>query len=243
VLPLPKASPCQTRMEIEFAGMPVILDAGGALFLPELGALAVADLHFEKGSFFASRGNPLPCCDTRDTLARLAAVIGRYRPRRVICLGDSFHDQRAGERMRREDADHLAELMGSVEDWLWLTGNHDPEISRRFAGRVAPHLSVGDMTLCHRPEDGLMPLIAGHYHPKHSVRLAGRHISARCFVLGEGLLLMPAFGAYTGGLRTVDAAIGHLFDPAPQSYFMLYREKLWAMRHTGTSRRRSLERF
>ena len=98
-------------------------------------------------------------------------------------------------------------------------------------GRVAPSLTAGVLTLCHRPEDGARPLIAGHYHPKHTMRLAGQHVSARCFVLGEGLLLMPAFGAYAGGLRTADAAIGGLFDPAPSGYVLIYRDKLWAIGH------------
>ena len=229
--PLPEASPCQTRMEIEFAGRRVTLNACGALFLPDLGLLVVADLHLEKGSFFAARGNPVPCHDTRDTLARLAETIGIYAPRAVICLGDSFHDRHAGLRMRLPDATFLLSLIGMVEDWVWLTGNHDPEIPAGIPGRVAPCLTVGPLTLCHRPEDGMTPLIAGHYHPKHTMRLAGQYVSARCFVLGEGLLLMPAFGAYAGGLRTADAAIVELFDPAPSGYVLIYRDKLWAVGH------------
>ncbi len=123
----------------------------------------------------------------------------------------------------------LLELIGRVEEWIWLTGNHDPEIPEGVPGRVAPCIKTGTLTLCHRPEDGAAPLIAGHYHPKHTMRLARQHVSARCFVLGEGLLLMPAFGAYAGGLSTLDAAIGSLFDPAPSGYVMIYRNKLWAI--------------
>ena len=229
--PLPEASPCRTRMEILFAGRHVTLNACGALFLPDLRLLVVADLHLEKGSFFAARGNPMPCHDTRDTLERLARTIGQYAPRTVICLGDSFHDRHAGLRMRLPDAHMLRELVGTVEDWVWLTGNHDPEIPAGIPGRIAPSLMAGALTLCHRPEDGAKPLIAGHYHPKHSMRLAGQHVSARCFVLGGALLLMPAFGAYAGGLRTVDDAIGSLFDPAPAGYVLIYRDKLWAIAH------------
>lgn len=231
VQPSTKASPCQTRMEIEFAGRRVMLDACGGLYIPELRLLAVADLHLEKGSFFAARGNPLPCHDTRDTLLRLGETIRHYAPRAVICLGDSFHDRHAGMRMRLPDAALLLELIGAVQDWVWLTGNHDPEIPDGVPGRVAPCLTAGSLTLCHRPEDGAAPLIAGHYHPKHTLRLAGQHVSARCFVLGDGLLLMPAFGAYAGGLSTVDAAIGGLFDPAPRGYVLIYRDKLWAIGH------------
>ena len=231
VLPLPEASPCQTRMEIDFAGRRVTLNACGALFLPELRLLVVADLHLEKGSFFAARGNPVPCYDTRDTLLRLAETMRIYAPRAVICLGDSFHDRHAGMRMRLPDAHLLLELIGAVDEWVWLTGNHDAEIPEGVPGRVAPCMTLGALTLCHRPEDGAAPLIAGHYHPKHTVRLVGQHVSARCFVLGEGLLLMPAFGAYAGGLSTLDAAIGDLFDPAPRGYVMMYRDRLWVIGH------------
>ena len=228
MLPLLEPSPCHTRMDIEFAEARVTLSACGALYLPALAALVVADLHLEKGSFFAARGNPVPCHDTRDTLTRLAATIRYFVPRTVICLGDSFHDRNAGGRMRLPDAHLLGELIGAVEEWVWLTGNHDPEIPAGLPGQVAPYFKAGLLNLCHRPEDGAAPVIAGHYHPKHSVRLAGQHISARCFVLGAGLLLMPAFGAYAGGLSTRDAAIGCLFDPPPHGYVMLYRDKLWA---------------
>ena len=229
--PLPEASPCQTRMEVEFARARVTLNACGGLFLPDLRVLVVSDLHLEKGSFFASRGNLMPCHDTRDTLTRLAETIRIYAPRTVICLGDSFHDRLSGARMRLPDAALLRQLIGGMDEWVWLTGNHDPEIPDGVPGSVAPCLRLGALTLCHRPEDGTRPLIAGHYHPKHTLRLAGRHVAARCFVLGDGLLLMPAFGAYAGGLRTADAAIAGLFDPAPSSYVLIYRDKLWAIGH------------
>ncbi len=133
--------------------------------------------------------------------------------------------------MRLPDAHRLAELIAAVETWVWLTGNHDPEIPAGVPGQVAPCLKVGPLSLCHRPEDGAAPVIAGHYHPKHTIRFAGQHVSARCFVLGDGLLLMPAFGAYAGGLSTYDAAIAGLFDPVPRGYVLIYREKLWAVGH------------
>lgn len=228
VLPSPRPSPCQTQIETEFGGQPVVLDACGALYLTGEDILVVSDLHLEKGSYFASRGNPIPRHDTRDTLLRLAAAVECYGPRIVICLGDSFHDVRAGERMERREAALLDAIMGSVAEWIWVRGNHDPEIAARFKGRIADGHRAGAVTLCHRPEDGVPPLIAGHYHPKRRMRLARQHISAPCFMLGLDRLLMPAFGAYAGGLSTTDDAIAALFADGPCQHVLIYGNKLWA---------------
>lgn len=226
-LPLPRSSACQTRMESEFAGQRIILDASGALYLPDEDMLLVADLHLEKGSFFAARGNPVPCFDSRDTLMRLSAVVAFYSPGRVVCLGDSFHDGRAARRMSDTDAGLLRRLMETVREWIWISGNHDPDAPGGFGGRGLPDLPAGPLTLCHRPEDGAAPLIAGHYHPKHGVSLGGRRISARCFIIGRDLLLMPAFGAYAGGLGSASAPVASLFAGQARRHALIYGDKLW----------------
>lgn len=228
MLPSLEASPCQTQIETEFGGQPVVLDACGALFLPGEDILVVSDLHLEKGSYFAARGNPIPRHDTRDTLLRLAAAVDCYRPRLVVCLGDSFHDARAGERISGADAALLASLVASVTGWIWIRGNHDAEIGACFQGLAADSHRCGAVTLCHRPEDGAPPVIAGHYHPKRRMRLARQHISAPCFMLGRGRLLMPAFGAYTGGLNTTHDSIAALFAGEPCQHVLIFRNKLWA---------------
>jgi DNA ligase-associated metallophosphoesterase len=222
-----RASACQTQIEIGFGGELVVLDACGAIYLPERDTLVVSDLHLEKGSYFASRGNPIPCHDTRDTLVRLAKAIRCYRPARVVSLGDSFHDIRAGERIAPADARTLRRLVASVPDWIWVLGNHDLEIPRAFTGRIAAFLQAGTIRLAHRPEGAGMPVIAGHFHPKHVLRSTARPISARCFVLGARILLMPAFGAYTGGLRSRDDAIAALFPDGVRRHVLIYGDKLW----------------
>lgn len=227
-LPWRGLPPCPSRLEIVFGGEPIVLDASGALFLPAHDALVVADLHLEKGSFLAARGNPIPRHDTRDSLARLAAVIGVYRPRAVICLGDSFHDAAAGARMTPADAALLETVMASAATWLWLTGNHDPEIPARFGGAVADRHAAGALTLAHIPEPAGRPMIAGHYHPKLSVRLGRRRtISGRCFLYDDALLLMPAFGAYAGGLDARDAALAPLFTAKTRRHVLTHGGKLW----------------
>jgi uncharacterized protein len=226
-----RLSPCQSRMEIVFGGEPIVLDASGALFLAGHGALVVADLHLEKGSFFAARGNPVPRHDTRDTLQRLAAVIEVYRPQTLICLGDSFHDVAAGERMMLPDCLALEKLMAQVAAWVWLTGNHDPEIPAIFGGVTAALHAAGLVQLAHMPETPARPLIAGHYHPKLSVRLGRKQsVSGRCFLYSDELLLLPAFGAYAGGLDVRDEALTPLFAAASQRrHVMTYGGKLWAI--------------
>jgi DNA ligase-associated metallophosphoesterase len=224
-----KPSPCQTQMEIVFAGEEIVLDASGALYFSKHSLLVVSDLHLEKGSFFAARGNPVPCLDTRDTLQRLAAAIECYRPSTVVSLGDSFHDLRAGERIAPADAAFLARLVDSAGQWIWVTGNHDPEISARFEGKTAVSFKVGAITLLHKPEDGLSPVIGGHYHPKHRFRGARQAISGPCFVLGDELILMPAFGAYAGGLNAARDPISELFADQSRQQILIYANKLWAI--------------
>ena len=167
-----RLSECQSRMEIVFAGELAVLDACGALYLPEHDLLAVTDLHLEKGSFFAARGNPVPRHDTHDTLLRLTAAIEHYRPEAVVCLGDSFHDAGAGERMMLPDAAMLKKLMARPAAWIWLIGNHDPQIPAHFSGTTAALHQAGPLRLAHMPETPAPPLIAGHYHPKLSVSIA-----------------------------------------------------------------------
>jgi hypothetical protein len=227
VQPSPETGGDRIRIELSFAGEAVVLDASGALYLPDYRMLIVSDLHLEKGSFFAARGQPVPRYDTRDTLLRLARAIAFYQPSCLVCLGDSFHDVSADQRMEAADAVLLSELLGVCQDWVWITGNHDPQISPTLGGRCGVMERVGTINLIHQPEQGMPPLIAGHYHPKCSVRTAGRSISGSCFAVGEQLLLMPAFGSYAGGLSIRSEAIRSLFGEGPCRAAMIYRQKIW----------------
>ncbi len=225
--PSPDSAPGRTRIETAFAGEAIVLDASGALYMPDHRLLIVSDLHLEKGSYFAERAVPMPLHDTRDTVERLARALHAYRPRRIICLGDSFHDKRAGERLNARDAGVLEGLMALVEDWLWIAGNHDPVIAQQAGGRRAGAETVGRIRLVHRPEDAAPPVMAGHYHPKYRVGFARRSVSGPCFVIGEHILLLPAFGAYAGGLSTASEPIACLFGGDPRRHALLYGGKIW----------------
>ena len=198
----------------------LVLDPSGALWWPQRKTLAVADLHLEKGSGFAAAGRLLPPYDTRATIDRLAVVLRRYRPDRVIALGDSFHDRKASARMDAMDQERLARLVGE-HDWVWLKGNHDPEPPAGLGGAVAQTLALEPLTFRHEPAEAAVDgEVCGHFHPKAAVRVRGRRISGRCFVTDGARLVLPAFGAYTGGLDALDSAITDLFRGAVRVYLI-----------------------
>ncbi|WP_332683664.1 ligase-associated DNA damage response endonuclease PdeM [Bosea sp. (in: a-proteobacteria)] len=189
----------------------LVPDLSGALYLPEERTLVVADLHLEKGSAYAARGVLLPPYDSAATLALLGATILRYQPTRVIALGDSFHDSGAQARLDRHSLDMLQGLQRG-RDWLWITGNHDPAIGRAMGGEVLAGLALGDVSLRHEPSAAGAPEIAGHLHPAARVRMRGRALRRRCFALSATRCVMPAMGAYAGGLNVRDAAFMPLFQ-------------------------------
>ncbi len=204
----------------------LIADPDGALYWPEQGLLAVADLHLEKGSSFAARGQLLPPYDTAATLARLARLIARYAPRCVVALGDSFHDGGGPARLADSDRDNLHSLQRG-RDWLWLTGNHDPEPAENIGGAFQAALTIGDVTFRHWPA-GSPGEIAGHLHPVARVAHRGRAVSRRCFAADATRMVMPAFGAFTGGLNVRDAAFADLFGTLEFTAHMLGEDRLYA---------------
>ena len=190
-------------------------DPSGALWWAERRVLVVADLHLEKGTGFAARGTLLPPYDTRETLTRLEAVMARLSPDIVISLGDSFHDGGAATRLDAGDT-ALLSLLTAACDWRWIAGNHDPAPPADWGGRVESEIVLGSLVFRHEaiPDRGAGE-ISGHFHPKATVQTRARRISGRCFVTDGRRLVLPAFGAYTGGLDVTAPAIARLF---PQGF-------------------------
>src|SRR4051794_15955748 len=195
---------------VTIAGVTMVADLSGALFWEAERLLVVSDLHLEKGSSFARRGVLLPPYDTAATLSRLAAVIARHDPRTVIALGDSFHDRDAHERLSEPDRDAIAALQAR-RDWIWIAGNHDPALPDDLGGAVASEVAVGGLVFRHQPT-GAAGEIAGHLHPKARVSTRGRSVERRCFAADGERLVMPSFGAYTGGLSIRDLAFAKIFQ-------------------------------
>jgi DNA ligase-associated metallophosphoesterase len=197
---------------LQLAGETLVLDLCGGLWLPEHRTLIVSDLHLEKGSSYAARsGQFLPPYDTRETLACLHEAVVRHDPARVVALGDSFHDARGPERMEPGDRAMVAALQEG-RDWVWIAGNHDAAVSEGVGGRYADALTIGGLVLRHEPSpEPVTGEIAGHLHPCGKVAMRGRAVRRRCFVTDGSRLVMPAFGAYAGGLNVRDKAIEGLF--------------------------------
>lgn len=221
------ALPTATTAEIALGGVACALDLSGALYMPEEGTLVVADLHLEKGSSLARRGSMLPPYDTRTTLLALAGVVSRYNPRRVIALGDSFHDVGGPDRLDEADADALA-AMRTGRDWVWIVGNHDPSLPEALGGEVAEEVPVGGLTLRHAPRTGEDCELAGHLHPVGKVVRRGGGVRRRCFVTDGRRCVMPAFGAYAGGLNVCDPVFQPLF-PKGFTAHVIGGERLFAI--------------
>ena len=206
-----------------FAGHELALGQGRAVYWPAERALLVADLHLEKASWYAARGQMLPPYDSRDTLERLADAVRQTGARRVITLGDNFHDDAGALRLDAHCTGMLEALTRAL-DWVWITGNHDEELPKGFGGTILPELELGGVTLRHEAKRGeTAPELSGHYHPKLRVNVRNRHIARPCAVLGAVTgrstggaerMILPAFGTLTGGMDAGAPEILGALQPA-----------------------------
>ncbi|VTO11027.1 ligase-associated DNA damage response endonuclease PdeM [Brevundimonas vancanneytii] len=231
----PFRHPCG-GLKLTVNGEPCVLRCSGALWLPTHKTLIASDLHLEKGSAFAARGQMLPPYDSPATLARLEAEIEALDPRTVVLLGDSFHDSKAVSRMDGAQLTRL-ETLAAGRDWIWLEGNHDLDALasalanpfKRLPGRMVETLALGGLFLIHEPQAEPTPgEVAGHLHPAARVAAYGRGVRRPCFVTDGRRLILPAFGAFTGGLDVRDPAIASLF-PVPPLTALLGRDKVHAV--------------
>jgi DNA ligase-associated metallophosphoesterase len=205
----------------------------GALWWREERLLAVADLHLEKGSSFAARGMLLPPYDTATTLAALGRLIGRLQPRVVLALGDSFHESAAARRLSPPDRDSLARMQAGRE-WIWIAGNHDPDLPAELRGERLPSVSIGPLTFRHEPAAAAAAgEIAGHLHP--SARVSGRlgSVRRRCFAGDGSRMVLPAFGAYAGGLNVLSRAFAGLFSGESFRAWMLNGGRIYPVRRAS----------
>jgi DNA ligase-associated metallophosphoesterase len=193
----------------------VTLRPSGAMWLAAEQALIVADLHLEKGSSYAARGQMLPPYDTRETLARLEGEVLALAARTVVLLGDTFHDRKSEERLAADDAARLRGLAAGRR-LIWVIGNHDADGPRALPGEAVDEIEICGLTLRHEPQAGQQPgEIAGHLHPAAKVRASRGSVRRRCFVTDGERAILPAFGAYAGGLNVRDAAFAGLFARPP----------------------------
>jgi len=215
-----------TAAPLHFMGERLLLDPLGAVVWPAAGLLAVADLHLEKGSACAARGQLVPPWDTRVTLDRLGMLMRRWRPGVVVALGDSFHDARGSLRMAAGDA---ARLRGFTEAarFVWVLGNHDPAPPDGLGGQAADTWAAGPLVFRHQARAGAAGELCGHHHPKASVATRAGTVTRPCFVADAKRLMLPALGAYTGGLDVAHQAIAGLF-PRGGRAFLLGQDRLFS---------------
>jgi DNA ligase-associated metallophosphoesterase len=190
----------ESMVPLSFAGQDYFATPEGALHWPAQQALLVADLHLEKASWFARLGQFLPPYDSLATLQALEREIDRTEVRRLYCLGDSFHDRFGCDRLPAAARDLLASMTARI-DWVWIVGNHDIGFIDHCGGRIEEECEVAGIILRHEAEEGdPRPEVSGHFHPKLRLSLRGRSVSRRCFVASATKLILPAYGAFTGGL-------------------------------------------
>lgn len=210
----------QTQLHVRGALLTPL--AEGALWWPQTKTLIVSDLHFEKGSSFAAAGQMLPPYDTSATLTIIEHLMQAYQPDRLISLGDSFHDRKAETRLDTQDVRRIRALT-SATDWIWVEGNHDPDPPAHLGGRAANVLCMGDIVFRHEPT-GESGEIAGHLHPCAKILSRVRSLRRRCFVTDGERLIMPAMGAFTGGLNVLDPAYVPCFPDGGMMVFAMSRD-------------------
>jgi DNA ligase-associated metallophosphoesterase len=222
-----------TAAVLHLAGERLMLDPAGALYWPAQGLLAVSDLHLEKGSSYARRGMLLPPWDTRATVDRLVLLLRHWRPRTLVALGDSFHDTGAAERLPGAEAARLGAIAAALR-LVWVRGNHDPAPPKGVGGESVAVFMAGPLVFRHQAEPRAPEgEVSGHFHPKASVPARGAAVRRPCFVADARRVVMPAFGAYAGGLDVADPAIARLF-PRGGRVFLLGRERVFSFALAAT---------
>lgn len=223
---VPLATGCPVRhgrvmVPLSFAGQDFTIVDRAGLYWPQRRALFVADLHFEKASWYAASGQMLPPYDSAATLDRLEAAIALCGATSLWCLGDNFHDSRGAQRLDARLAERLESLSRGIAVH-WITGNHDSALDAGFGGEVIDEAALGGLALRHRAEGSPeshagVPELSGHFHPRLRVRLRGRLVSRPCFVRCSQRLILPAFGSLTGGMDAGDPAILKVMGDDPHA--------------------------
>lgn len=192
-----------------FCGATMTARADGALWWGDARLLVVSDLHLGKSERIARRGGTLlPPYETRETLWRLEAAVNATAPATIVCLGDSFDDLGAAQAVSRYTRATLTRLQAG-RNWVWIEGNHDPG-PVCLGGANLAELTRGPLAFRHiaTPRSGE---VSGHYHPKAAIPGAGRR---PCFLVDETRIIMPAFGAFTGGMSARDDVLATLMSPS-----------------------------
>ncbi|ESQ79001.1 ligase-associated DNA damage response endonuclease PdeM [Asticcacaulis sp. YBE204] len=212
-----------STIEVTFAHHRFVLDADLALWWPSERVLVVSDLHLEKSTFLAQFGSAIAPYDTHDTLLRLESLIRKYSPQTLILLGDSFHDRGAWQRLEAATRDHLLGLCNGVGSCLWVEGNHDVGLVRDDRLTFIDEAVIDGIAFRHEPVPSGGPQIIGHFHPKLGVHVRGHRLSGKCFAVNAHMMILPAFGSFTGGLNLDHGAFTALAGDLPFTPYLVYQ--------------------
>ncbi len=215
-----------TDCTIMLHGEQLLLDPAGAVFWPAASVLAVADLHLEKASAAARGGQLVPPWDSGLTLARLARLVAAWRPRVLVAVGDSFHDDGGPARLGQSDRDAIHSIAAAVQI-VWVSGNHDPAPPAGLPGQAMEEWSEAGLVFRHQAHARGVGEVSGHYHPKARVATRAGDVVRPCFVSDASKLMLPAFGGYTGGLDVRSAALSAVF-PRGGSVHLLGAGRLYS---------------
>ena len=219
-----------SSLEIDFAGQRFVLDAGLGLYWPAQHTLVVSDLHLEKATYLAQFGSPLAPYDTLDTLNRLEALVAKYQPKALILLGDSFHDRQAWQRLEETARHQLHTICASVETCHMVEGNHDLGLMADNRLIFTDAIEQAGLIFRHEAEPSALPQVIGHFHPKLRTSLRGHRLSGKCFLTNQSLLIMPAFGSFTGGLDMTHQAFVDLAGDDPLRPYLVYKQTIAPIR-------------
>lgn len=210
--PTPLGDPLSGAIEMVIAGARLMLLSEGALWWADERTLVVSDLHLEKGSRMAARGQLVPPYDTELTLRRIETLVAGLRPDRIISLGDAFDDVAGATRLSEIALGRIRAIQHHA-DWIWVAGNHDPELPEGLGGRQTAEFALKSLLFRHEPtKRAAEGEIAGHLHPAARVALQGKSVRRRCFAGDGRRLILPAMGTYTGGLSITSRAFDGLFE-------------------------------
>jgi DNA ligase-associated metallophosphoesterase len=174
-----------------------------AAYWPRAGMLIIADIHFGKAASFRALGVPVPAGTTSANLLALEELMAQYEVRHIMFLGDFLHAKAA----------HAPATLAAMQAWrerhpeLLLTvvrGNHDahagdPPARLDISMVDEPHV-IGPFAFCHHPDMLVTSyVLSGHVHPVYRLRSGWESLLLPCFLMGTERMVLPSFGAFTGG--------------------------------------------
>jgi DNA ligase-associated metallophosphoesterase len=200
---------------IELAGESVLLLPEKALYWPRERTLVVADIHFGKAAAFRALGVPVPRGTTTQNLDGLDQLLAAYPATRIVFLGDFLHSRAA----------HARATLAAMVEWrarhpalslVLVRGNHDLHAGDPAAvlgiEMVDEPFAAGPFAFCHHPDiaaDGYV--LAGHVHPVYRIMTRLEAVRLPCFLVGSRRMVLPSFGAFTGGYVIEPAAGERVF--------------------------------